>query len=352
MRPYCSPGLSLDANSTSPPQRKAILALQEDLRALGYMSGGLNGSFGPRTEEGLASLSYDLLNNHGASRAGDGPAPVAVADYNRGRVGAAQRTFDQNIAACLDDLMSDAAVPKLPRSDRPGADNAMALAAVAALVGPCAPPPFLLAMFVQESASQHFRTPSATDADDYITVGLDRDKASPEHITSRGYGLGQTTLFHHPPRASEIASLMVDPVGNVAAAFAELRRKFDDFVVGPSDRAVDRAAEHPTLRLRLCRYSSSDPKYFRDCANCARAVKAVVVTQGTPLYPGASAGYQPDGLYPTANYGPVPDRASFLCDWPYAARRYNGSGLDSFHYQTRILLNLARQTAKIPGGDS
>ena len=66
----------------------------------------------------------------------------------------------------------------------------------------------------------------------------------------------------------------------------------------------------------------------------------VEIERGTPDYAGANFGYQPDQYYPTAVYHGVPNRADFLCDWPYAARRYNGSGNDSFHYQTRILLNL------------
>ena len=36
----------------------------------------------------------------------------------------------------------------------------------------------------------------------------------------------------------------------------------------------------------------------------------------------------------------VPNRAAFPCDWPYAARRYNGSGPLSYNYQSRILRNL------------
>jgi hypothetical protein len=36
----------------------------------------------------------------------------------------------------------------------------------------------------------------------------------------------------------------------------------------------------------------------------------------------------------------VPDRKQFGCDWPYAARRYNGSGVNSYHYQAQVLLRI------------
>ena len=36
----------------------------------------------------------------------------------------------------------------------------------------------------------------------------------------------------------------------------------------------------------------------------------------------------------------MPIRARFECDWPYAVRLYNGGGMDSFHYQAQVLLNL------------
>jgi hypothetical protein len=38
---------------------------------------------------------------------------------------------------------------------------------------------------------------------------------------------------------------------------------------------------------------------------------------------------------------PVPARERFGCDWPYAVRRYNGGGLPSYHYQARVLRNVA-----------
>ena len=343
MRPYQSPGMTLDKDSTSPDQRKLVLALQEDLRALGYIAGGLDGAFGPGTEQGLESLSYDLMHNNGASSQNDGAAPVAIQAYNKGRIGRMSAALDQPLAECLDDLISDPNVPKLPRASDPAAQNADALSAIEAITKPTAPIPFMLAMFVQESASRHYQMPTAKNSDDYITLGLDRnDKTNPEHVTSRGYGLGQATLFHHPPRPDEITALMVDPVANVRAAFSELRLKFNDFVAGPISRAVERDEEHPNLKLRICRYAPTDPKYLRDCRNCARTVSTVQIKQGTPLYQGSADTYQTTQYYPSANYGDVPDRSQFLCDWPYAARRYNGEGLNSFHYQTRILVNLTK----------
>ena len=154
------------------------------------------------------------------------------------------------------------------------------------------------------------------------------------------------TLFHHPPRPEELQDAILDPARNVQQAFAELRDKFDRYVAGPADTADDRAAEHRVLPLRLCKYQPGDPLYMRDCQACAAAARKIDIHRGTPAYAGATFGYQPDQYYPSAEYRGVPDRADFLCDWPYAARRYNGSGNNSFHYQTRILLNLLHQ----PGG--
>ena len=78
-----------------------------------------------------------------------------------------------------------------------------------------------------------------------------------------------------------------------------------------------------------------------DCAKCAKAVPKLSINVGTPVYAGASIVYAPTKYYASALYPAVPDRSKFPCDWPYAVRRYNGSGVNSFHYQTRVLMNLA-----------
>ena len=350
-RPYQQDGLTI--SWANPGDPAVVRALQRDLRALGYLRAGIDGRFGTGTAGAVRALQYDLMHNTGASRGGDGRAAVAMTDYNRDGAGggpavtALTGEVDQALAACLDRLVGDDAVAKLPHADDAPAQNAAALRAVGEIASTVAPAPFIAAMVVQESGGRHYCVPSANDEDNFVVVGLDRgDPGVPDHITSRGYGIGQYTIFHHPPRAEDVADFIVDPARNAQRAFSELREKFARFVVGPDSRADDRIAEHPLLTLRACKYAPADARYLRDCRACAAAVRKVEIRRGTPAYPGASFGYQPDQYYPSAVYHGVPDRAEFPCDWPYAARRYNGSGNDSFHYQTRILLNLLAEPAQ------
>jgi hypothetical protein len=100
--------------------------------------------------------------------------------------------------------------------------------------------------------------------------------------------------------------------------------------------------------MRLCKYPPTDRRYLKDCRNCALAVRKVDIVEGTPLYVGASKAYRATDNYRAVEYRGMPVRAEFPCDWPYAARRYNGSGIDSFHYQARILLNLTYTPLPVP----
>jgi peptidoglycan hydrolase-like protein with peptidoglycan-binding domain len=340
---YQQSGLSLAR--TQQNDASLVRALQLDLRALGYLRGSIDGEFGEGTERAVRALQYDLLNNHGASRGGDGDAPVAIADFNliggARQVTAVTGAVDQALVGCIAALLTDARVPKLPNAADPVGENAKVARAIAQIRNGVAPSPFVLAILRQESGVRHFCVPVGANADNYIVVGFDHAvAANTDEITSRGYGVGQYTLFHHPPRAEEVADLMRDPAQNVSRAYAELREKLDKFVVGPSDRAEDRSAEHPLLPLRVCKYAPGDARYLSDCRNCALAVRKVDITPGTPCCTGSASSYHVDQYYATATYRGVPDRADFPCDWPYAVRRYNGAGQDSYHYQTRVLLNL------------
>ncbi len=65
---------------------------------------------------------------------------------------------------------------------------------------------------------------------------------------------------------------------------------------------------------------------------------------GRPVHPGASLKWEPTQHYPSATYPDVSDRTGFACDWPYAVRRYNDGGINSYHYQARVLINLVNLT--------
>jgi len=346
---YNTPGIGLAQGAANDPT--LVRALQRDLRALGYLKQGIDGNFGPGTVLAVRALQYDLLNNDGSSWSGDdGRAPVAMNSYNDDgtggrRVTSITGTVTQALAQCLEALLNDPNVPSLPDANDPAAENRAAMLAISGTASTVAPTPFIAAMVVLESSGQHFHVPRPGDSDSFVIVGFDRnDQKVPDHVTSR---IGQYTFFHHPPRAEEVTEFIADPVRNVQHAYGELREKFDKFVVGPTDKADDRMAEHALLPLRLCKYAPSDQRYMRDCRACAMAARKVDIVSGTPCYPGASITYRPTPYHPSATYSGVPDRADFACDWPYAARRYNGGGVDSFHYQTRVMLQLLTAPASI-----
>jgi hypothetical protein len=319
-----------------------VKALQQDLRKLGYLRSGLDGQFGGGTEAALRALQFDLL--HAVQPGSDGEAPVTLREFNRERVTNVTGTLDENLAGCIEDILADPRVPTLPRSDDPARANREAFASVQSLVGLRVPRPFLLAILLQESDGLHFRIPTAANADDFIVVGLDRnEQGNPDHITSRGYGIGQYTLFHHPPRAEEVETLMLDPVRNVQRAVNELNEKLENFVNGPTPgrQADDRLAEFGRSELRRCRFEASDPRFMTDCVRCAAEAR-VDIGPTTPLHPRTTETLQPTGYHRETSYGGVPDRAKLGCDWPYAVRRYNGSGVNSYHYQYQVLQRLTR----------
>jgi hypothetical protein len=329
-----------------------VRALQRDLRSLGYLSRGIDGDFGLGTHQAVRRLQFDLIHNDGRSTNGDGQAPIALTTFNRG-VTDITGVVDAALADSIEAALADPRVRHLPLSDDPVAANRTAMASVQDIRSTIASVPYLLAIFQQESSGQHYAVPrSNQDTDTFVTIGLDHNGPTPDQVTSRGYGLGQYTLFHHPPRAEEVSDFIVDPVRNVRKAFGELRDKFDHFVAGPSSRADDRDAEHLIVSLRLCRYVADDARYMRASKDCALEAGKVDINPDTPLYHGSAETYGQAANYPNPRYVGVPDRAEFRCDWPYAVRRYNGSGPDSFNYQAKILLNLLAGPSIIAGGSS
>ncbi len=56
-----------------------------------------------------------------------------------------------------------------------------------------------------------------------------------------------------------------------------------------------------------------------------------------PIYKGSSHTDMPARNYGNASHSTVPVRKNIGCDWPYAVRRHNGAGIDSYHYQAILL---------------
>ena len=190
MRPYQDTELRLHGGLDT----SLVRALQRDLRALGYLGGGIDGVFGGGTEKAVRSLQWDLLNH-----VRDTDAPLAIKDYAGGRVTTVTGVVDSGLAACIDDMTGDANFVKVPSSSTPAEENQRAADAIRAMGRMDVPKPFLLAILGQESNWRHFAVPAGSDEDNFVTLGLDRNgKHGPDQITSRGYGIGQYTFDYHP----------------------------------------------------------------------------------------------------------------------------------------------------------
>ena len=103
--------------------------------------------------------------------------------------------------------------------------------------------------------------------------------------------------------------------------------------------------QHPLLALRTCRYGPQDPRFLSACQGCARTARKLDIGPATPLFHLSAQTYGQATDYRDPSYAGTPDRADFPCDWPYAVRRYNGGGPNSFNYQARVLRNLLVQPA-------
>ncbi len=336
-------GLNLRRNMEQTDEvREASRDLQRHLRALGYLRAGIDGALGSGTEHAIRALQYDLLQNDGTDAYRGEAAPVRVMDYNQGRVTEVTGVADEGTVACIRDILADDNFPLLPMSEDARAANRQIQTRISELTSDQVPIPFLMAIIEQESNFRHFSVPSGRNEDSYIIVGLDRnDKNAPERITSRGYGVKQYTLFHHPPRQEEVEQFMLNVEGNLQKGITLLREKLDRFVNGPADTADDRIAEFGNGDLRLCKYAEDDARYLNDCVVCMQEAASITIEAGTtPFYEGSSGVFNPTQYHRETRLEDVPVRAAVGCDWPYGARRYNGSGVNSFWYQAEILLKV------------
>ena len=249
---------------------------------------------------------------------------------------------DEGTVACIQGILADDNFPLLPMSEDAGAANQQIQTLISELTSDQVPIPFLMAIIEQESNFRHFSVPSGRNEDSYIVVGLDRnDRNALERITSRGYGVKQYTLFHHPPQQEEVEQFMLNVEGNLQKGITLLREKLDRFVNGPADTADDRIAEFGRGDLRVCKYAEDDSRYLTDCVACMQEAGSITIEAGTtPFYEGSSGVFNPTQYHKETRLEEVPVRAAVGCDWPYGARRYNGSGVNSFWYQAKVLLKV------------
>lgn len=336
MRSYCGYTQVLSRAVETPPS--VVADLRYDLASLGYYTGSFAGGWTESLDAAIRSVRYDLTDPDSALSARYNGAGSVVRTPSSGG-----SRLEPQLARCLDAMIGDPGFAKLPVSASPTAANRRALALAESAGDGIAPMRFLMAIFQHETGARHFREDDA-GAPGFMTLCLDRnDGAAPDHITSRGYGLGQHTLFRQPPIQADIDSQILDPVANAKSAAYLLRDRFDYGLVSanPALRANDRFSEWPISPLRLCKYASADPRYLSDCKACAAKAGTVDVTPGHPVYPGASLAWADTPAQSCDALQAAPDRTGFQCDWPYAVRRYNGGGIESYHYQLRVLLNLA-----------
>ena len=254
--PYQQPGLTLSRAGSAQPDM--VRSLQRHLRVLGYKGAGINGVYDNATERAVRSLQIDLLKPTQPAGSSSG-----ISHYNSDTAGGARVTavtgiVDQALAGCIGAMLADAQFAELPESDNAAGDNTRALAAIRTHTGSVAPSPFVVAIVQQESSGRHYLVPRAGDEDAFVTIGLDRNsKTEPDEITSRGYGLGQYTLEHHPPTAGEVRDFIRDPSTTFSGFTSCCER---NSIVPWSDLTIARMTGRPSIRCCHSGYVAMHPR--------------------------------------------------------------------------------------------
>jgi hypothetical protein len=104
-----------------------------------------------------------------------------------------------------------------------------------------------------------------------------------------------------------------------------------------ADPEVIRALQTDLRRLGYVR-SGLDGGFGPETERAVRALDPSDAESSRARVPARTAGNRSG----TGGHRGVPDRAAFGWDWPYAVRRYNGGGVDSYHYQAQVLLRFVK----------
>lgn len=153
-----------------------IRDLQNDLRSLGYLKEGIDSKFGNGTQLAVKSLQYDLMHNTCDSTQRDGKeTTVRVTDYNKQRVLEVNGEVDENLAACINDMLEDPDFPKPEGTDNPERENKKVMTEIKSLSNPPLPLSVFIRILKQEITLQNYNVTSGDDQDSYIKVGFSRN---------------------------------------------------------------------------------------------------------------------------------------------------------------------------------
>jgi hypothetical protein len=272
-------------------------------------------------------------------------------DWNQGRIKKVTGIVDKNLVQIIQSMLeaSDEEFFKVPYTKTRKEINQKAIQLLNQqedkIISQGVPPTFIKAILKQETGMAHY------DIDGFVYVGC--DETSPTYVyKSRGWGMGQYTITHHPPTIKEAEEFINNPVNNIAKVVKELKEKFDLYIVSnsPAQRADERmgflreSSKHKYIigksrgnsPLIACKYEKSSPKYMKDCINCVKNARREDEWYG-------------DLRWHKSSHKNVPVWSDIPCDWPVAVRRYNGSGPNSFAYRAEILWHILGKDIRIKG---
>ena len=130
-----------------------------------------------------------------------------------------------------------------------------------------------------------------------------------------------------------------------------MRGKFDRFVIGPDSRLTIAFTEAGSGPLRLCKFDSADPLYIATASTASSRRELRTSSLGKRPCRWLSDTYQATQHTKSLLRRTCPFRRNIACDWPYAVRRYNGSGPNSYDYQAEFLLKFCTPSRLLPFAD-
>lgn len=300
------------------------LSLEEYLRSLMFIK-QIKKNNTDDVKKGIKALQFELRNNPSLSHFG-----------YEGKIDGVESPELLNI---VEKMWEDPSIPVVSKVNNPDQANDQISSIMKTSLSKVFPNPLALAVLKQETHWKWFRS------DGYPTVGLDfNNKSQPYVITSRGLFLSQRTIFNYPFPQESLDSF--DSVSeDLKFVINALDLKYKRYVVSADVRARDdlRFKSFGDQPLRGCKYEQSDERFMKDCKNCVWSGKLKDYKEGKSLIdvPGKWV-LKPSIYHRNKDYLGYPDYEDFPCDYVYAIRRYNGSGVNSFHYLMRVLDHLRK----------